>query len=279
MNRKKLIPFTKWTGGKRQLLRELNDNLPVDYNTYYEPFVGGGALFFDLMPQNAVINDLNEDLMLCYKAIKNDVDNLIYLLKIHEENNSKEYYLKVRDIDRDISYKNLCSTEKAARLMYMLRVDFNGLYRVNKKGQFNVPYGKYKNPKIVNESLLREISEYLNNTNIKILSTQFFEAVSDAKKGDFVYFDPPYIPISESSSFTSYTKDGFSLEEQKKLRDTFIELDKKGVYVMLSNSSSPIVYELYKNYKENIIVVGANRMINSNSKKRGKINEVIIKNY
>lgn len=279
MYKNKLIPFTKWTGGKRQLLTELKKNLPEKYNTYYEPFIGGGALFFELAPEKAVINDLNSDLMRCYEAIKNNLDKLIEILKIHSENNSKEYYLKIRELDRSRKYDEMSDVEKAARLMYMLRVDFNGLYRVNSKGQFNVPYGKYKNPKILNEELLKNINEYLNSYKIKIMNTQFYEAVSSAEQGDFVYFDPPYIPISESSHFTSYTKNGFTLDDQKKLRDTFIELDKKGVYVMLSNSSSPIVYELYNNYIDNIHTVKANRMINSNSSKRGKVKEVIIKNY
>lgn len=275
----KLIPFTKWTGGKRQLLVELNQNLPKKFNTYYEPFIGGGALFFDLAPKNAVINDLNSDLMMCYLAIRDNVEELIDVLNIHAKNNSKEYYLSVRAADRDEKYDKMSEVEKAARMMYMLRVNYNGMYRVNSKGQFNVPYGRYKNPNIVNEELLYKINKYLNVSNVEILNTRFEHAVSHAKEGDFVYFDPPYIPVSATSSFTSYTKDGFTLKDQEMLRDVFVELDKKGVYVMLSNSSNPLVFELYKDYVNTTIIVGATRMINSDASKRGKVQEVLIKNY
>jgi len=275
----KLKPFTKWTGGKGQLLKILTANLPSEFNDYYEPFIGGGALFFELQKENALINDLNTDLVLSYKAIRDDVHNLISLLEVHASNNSKEYYYDIRAVDRDGTYEKMTDTEKAARLMYMLRVNFNGLYRVNSKGQFNTPYGKYKNPKIVNEELLLSISEYLNNNNIKIMNTSFEEAVKNAKKNDFVYFDPPYVPLTETSNFTSYTSNGFGYDEQVLLRDTFIELDKRGCYVMLSNSDADLVHELYKDYKDSTLRVDANRMINSNAKKRGIIKEVLIKNY
>ncbi|SEP83782.1 DNA adenine methylase [Ignavigranum ruoffiae] len=274
-----LKPFTKWTGGKRQLLHVLRKNIPEHFNTYYEPFIGGGSFFFDLAPKNAVINDLNSDLMLCYSVIKDEVVKLIEVLKQHEINNSKEYYLNIREADRDGRYEQMTNVEKAARLIYMLRVDFNGLYRVNSKGQFNVPYGKYKNPKILNKELLFKINEYLNSAHVIIKNEEFFKAVESVKKDDFVYFDPPYVPISDSSYFTSYTKDGFGVEEQKKLRDVFVELDSRGAFVMLSNSSHPFVHELYSKYKDTTLIVGANRMINSVASRRGKVEEVIIKNY
>lgn len=272
-----LQPFTKWTGGKRQLLGELRSYMPETYGRYFEPFVGGGALFFDLAPEKAVINDFNEELINAYRQIKNNPAELINLLIKHKENNSKEYYLELRSVDRDGRISRMTEVERAARILYMLRVDFNGLYRVNSKNQFNVPYGRYKNPKIVDVDLLYQISEYLNENDIEILQTDFAEAVKDAQTGDFVYFDPPYIPLNETSSFTSYTHEGFSYEEQVRLRDTFKELTERGVYAMLSNSSSPLVEELYKDF--NIYFVEAQRTNGAKSSSRGKISEIIVTNY
>lgn len=272
-----LQPFTKWTGGKRQLLGELRSYMPETYGRYFEPFVGGGALFFDLAPEKAVINDFNEELINAYRQIKNNPAELINLLIKHKENNSKDYYLALRSADRDGRISRMTGVERAARILYMLRVDFNGLYRVNSKNQFNVPYGRYKNPKIVDVDLLYQISEYLNENDIEILQTDFAEAVKDAETGDFVYFDPPYIPLNETSSFTSYTHEGFSYEEQVRLRDTFKELTERGVYAMLSNSSSPLVEELYKDF--NIYFVEAQRTNGAKSSSRGKISEIIVTNY
>ncbi len=272
-----LQPFTKWTGGKRQLLGELRSYMPETYGRYFEPFVGGGALFFDLAPEQAVINDFNEELINAYRQIKNNPAELINLLIKHKENNSKDYYLALRSADRDGRISRMTGVERAARILYMLRVDFNGLYRVNSKNQFNVPYGRYKNPKIVDVDLLYQISEYLNENDVEILQTDFAEAVKDAQTGDFVYFDPPYIPLNETSSFTSYTHEGFSYEEQVRLRDTFKELTERGVYAMLSNSSSPLVEELYKDF--NIYFVEAQRTNGAKSSSRGKISEIIVTNY
>ena len=272
-----LQPFTKWTGGKRQLLGELRSYMPETFGRYFEPFVGGGALFFDLAPEKAVINDFNEELINAYRQIKNNPAELINLLIKHKENNSKDYYLELRSADRDGRISRMTGVERAARILYMLRVDFNGLYRVNSKNQFNVPYGRYKNPKIVDVDLLYQISEYLNENDVEILQTDFAEAVKDAQTGDFVYFDPPYIPLNETSSFTSYTHEGFSYEEQVRLRDTFKELTERGVYAMLSNSSSPLVEELYKDF--NIYFVEAQRTNGAKSSSRGKISEIIVTNY
>ena len=272
-----LQPFTKWTGGKRQLLEELRSYMPETYGRYFEPFVGGGALFFDLAPEQAVINDFNEELINAYRQIKNNPAELINLLIKHKENNSKDYYLALRSADRDGRISRMTGVERAARILYMLRVDFNGLYRVKSKNPFNVPYGRYKNPKIVDVDLLYQISEYLNENDVEILQTDFAEAVKDAETGDFVYFDPPYIPLNETSSFTSYTHEGFSYEEQVRLRDTFKELTERGVYAMLSNSSSPLVEELYKDF--NIYFVEAQRTNGAKSSSRGKISEIIVTNY
>lgn len=272
-----LQPFTKWTGGKRQLLPTLHAYRPEKFNRYFEPFIGGGALFFDLAPQNAVINDFNEELINAYIQIKEQPARLIDFLRMHKENNSKDYYLDIRSADRDGRLEQMTDTERAARLMYMLRVDFNGLYRVNSKNQFNVPYGRYKNPKIIDVDLIYEISEYLNESNIEILNTDFAEAVVEAKLGDFVYFDPPYIPLNETSSFTSYTHEGFSYEEHVRLRDTVVELTNKGVSVMLSNSASPLVEKLYSDF--NIYHIEATRTNGASKESRGKIKEIIVTNY
>lgn len=275
-----LKPFTKWAGGKRQLIPELTALMPKEYDRYFEPFVGGGALFFETLPPVAVINDSNTYLIRVYEQIKENVDGLISLLEEHQRNNSKEYYLKIRSVDRDGTINHMSHMEQAARLLYMLRVDFNGLYRVNSKNQFNVPYGRYKKPKIVNEELLRSISNYLNMSDVTVLNEDFELAVSAAQGGDFVYFDPPYAPVSETSSFTAYTNDGFGLKEQERLRDTFVALTQRGVKVMLSNSDVPIIHKLYEKIPGvDLRIVRATRMINSKASDRGQVNEVLIRNY
>lgn len=274
---KNLKPFTKWAGGKRQLLPQLQKFKPEIYNTYFEPFVGGGALLFSLHPQNAVINDFNSSLMNVYRVIKENPEGLLEILEKHAENNSKEYYLDIRSADRDGRIEKMSNVEKAARLLYMLKVDFNGLYRVNKKGQFNVPYGRNKNPKIADRENIMAVSNYFKSCNIDFLSGDFEEAVQGVKENDFIYFDPPYIPLSSTANFTSYTEDGFSFDDQKRLRDTFFRLSNIGAYVMLSNSDTPLTRELYAG--ANIHEVSASRTINSNAKKRGKVGELIITNY
>ncbi|MGF0046615.1 DNA adenine methylase [Streptococcus hyointestinalis] len=273
---KELQPFTKWTGGKRKLLPIIKSLMPDNYNNYFEPFVGGGALFFELAPKQALINDFNTELINCYQQIKENPDQLITLLQHHQEKNTKDYYLDLRSVDRDGRIEQMTDVEKAARIMYMLRVDFNGLYRVNAKNQFNVPYGRYKNPKIVDSELIYAISNYLNKNSIQIVSGDFEKAVERAKEGDFVYFDPPYIPISETSAFTSYTHEGFSYDDQVRLRDTFKKLSERGVHVMLSNSSSSLVYELYKDFTIHSIEV--TRANGAKASSRGKVSEVIVTN-
>ena len=273
---KELQPFTKWTGGKRKLLPIIKSLMPDNYTNYFEPFVGGGALFFELAPQQALINDFNTELINCYQQIKEHPDQLITLLQHHQEKNTKDYYLDLRSVDRDGRIEQMTGVEKAARIMYMLRVDFNGLYRVNAKNQFNVPYGRYKNPKNVDSELIYAISNYLNKNSIQIVSDDFEKAVETAKQGDFVYFDPPYIPISETSAFTSYTHEGFSYDDQVRLRDTFKKLSERGVHVMLSNSSSSLVYELYKDFTIHSIEV--TRANGAKASSRGKVLEVIITN-
>jgi len=280
-----LKPFLKWVGGKRQLLPEIEIYLPKTYATYYEPFIGAGAVFFHLVPSKAVINDLNNELILTYKSIKNDLHDLIAELKTHKNNNSKEYFYEVRNWDRNDDFNKLNDYVKAARLIYMNKVVYNGLYRVNSKGYFNVPYGTYKNPNILDEKLLIDISKFLNQSKIQITSTDYQEAVKGAGKGDLVYFDPPYDPISDTSAFTSYQKDGFSKQNQielKRCADTLVE---KGAKVILSNSNTDFINDLYnnkikealthKNYYD-IHFVDASRHINSKAAGRGKIKEVLI---
>lgn len=276
---KKVKPFLKWVGGKGQLLEQFEQLFPQKYNSYFEPFIGGGAVFFSLNPKKAHINDINETLVNTYLYIKDDVDKLIKSLKKLEKDflskdgdERKEFYYSLRE-----KYNSLPQNDfkRSVYFLFFNKTAFNGVYRENSKGGFNVPIGSYKNPKILDEENIRNVSKTLSNT--KITSGSFYDAVKKAKSGDFVYFDPPYDPLSETSSFTSYSKDSFSKDDQIKLRDLFIELDKKGVHVMLSNSNTPFIRKIYSGYKQ--IPVYANRMINSKADKRGKISEVVIINY
>lgn len=266
-------PIVKWVGGKRQLMFELIKNMPKSYNRYFEPFIGGGALFFELQPEQAYISDMNEELINLYSVVRNNVYELIKDLSKHEV--SKEYFLEIRNIDRTEQYTELSDVERASRFIYLNRTCFNGMYRVNSQGQFNVPFGYYKNPRIIDENNLLNCSELLKKTEIKC--ADFSEILTKVKKGDLVYFDPPYVPLNETSSFTSYTKDGFDINMQFKLRDVCDELDNKGVKFMLSNSDTKLVNELYVNYE--IKKVFASRQINANADGRGKITEVLVRNY
>ena len=266
-------PIVKWVGGKRQLMFELIKNMPKSYNRYFEPFIGGGALFFELQPEQAYISDMNEELINLYSVVRDNVYELIDDLSKHEV--SKEYFLEIRNIDRTEKYAELSDVERASRFIYLNRTCFNGMYRVNSQGQFNVPFGHYKNPRIIDENNLLNCSELLKKTEIKY--ADFSEILTKVKKDDFVYFDPPYVPLNETSSFTSYTKDGFDIDMQFKLRDVCDELDNKGVKFMLSNSDTKLVNELYANYE--IKKVFASRQINANADGRGKITEVLVRNY
>jgi len=266
-------PIVKWVGGKRQLMCELEINMPKTYNRYFEPFIGGGALFFYLQPDNAYISDMNEELINLYQVVRDNVDELITDLQKHDI--SKEYFMEIRNIDRTEEYESWSDVQKASRFIYLNRTCFNGMYRVNSKGEFNVPFGHYKNPRILDENNLIHCSNLLQRTEIK--HADFSEILKKVKKGDFVYFDPPYVPLSETSSFTSYTKDGFDIDMQFKLRDVCDELDSMGVKFLLSNSDTKLVNELYENY--NIKKVFASRQINANADGRGKITEVLVRNY
>ena len=272
-------PFVKWVGGKRQLLRqfrELGLYPPEDFNpitnTYYEPFVGGGAVFFDLLPKNAELSDLNNELVTTYNVIKNNVDELIQSLQKHIYD--KEYYLEVRAK----KVEDLSDVEVASRFIFLNRTGFNGLYRVNKSGQFNVPFGRYNNPVICDEDNLRRVSDALQD--VTITHQDYKNVLKTAKSGDFIYLDPPYYPINATSSFTSYTAEGFLEKEQTELRDTFVKLHEKGCFVMLSNSDTPFINELYSGLDGiTINKITAGRSINSKGSGRGKITEVLVTNY
>lgn len=276
MKKNKLVgPFLKWVGGKRQLMHEIVQHKPNKYGTYYEPFVGGGAVLFHLQPEKAVINDFNAELINVYQTIRDNVDGLIEDLKKHK--NESDYFYEVRSLDRSPKFESLSEVERASRLIFLNKTCYNGLYRVNNAGEFNSPFGRYKNPNIVNATTLKAVSKYLNNNEVIIKSGDYEELLRGIKPNSFVYLDPPYHPISESSNFTGYTQGGWDLYDQVRLRNTCNSLNEKGVKFLLSNSASPVIIDLYKDYK--IHKVKASRSINSNGANRGEVDEVLIKNY
>lgn len=274
-------PFLKWAGGKRQLLPEIVKYLPQQINkhTYYEPFIGGGALLFELQPPKAIINDRNKELINCYEAIRDSLDELRQELSKDKYSNSETSYYVMRDLDRSEKYASLSAVEKAARIIYLNKTCYNGLFRVNSQGQFNVPFGKYKNPNFLDNAVLIAVNKYLNSNDVTLSNQDFQEAVKDAKKGDFVYLDPPYDPVSETASFTGYDMNGFNKDEQKRLKAVFDDLNNRGCKVMMSNSCTDFIMDLYKDYQETIKKVRATRSINSNALKRGMVDEVLVLNY
>lgn len=266
-------PILKWAGGKSQLLPELIKRAPYDFVAYHEPFVGGGAFFFELARQGrltrAYISDINQALIDVYIALRDDVEQVIALLQEHRYERS--YYYQIRALEP----RTLSLAARAARMIYLNKTCFNGLYRENRAGRFNVPFGRYKNPTICDESNLRAASEALQIADI---SCRPFSSVLDlARPGDFVYFDPPYHPLSPTSNFTSYDRNGFGEDDQIELRNVFDELTRRGVRVMLSNSDTQFTRELYQRYQ--VATVHASRAINSKADSRGKITEVIVCNY
>jgi len=273
-------PFVKWAGGKRQFIPILHQNLPEAFGTYYEPFLGGGALLFHILTdkngQKCSISDLNSDLVLAYTTIRDRIDALISSLKNHEKNyqkDSKSYYYSVRESNP----RN--EVEKTSRLIFLNRTCFNGLYRVNSKGKFNVPLGKYTNPNIVNEENIRAVSSILQTNRISIKCRDFESVLRDAKKGDLVYFDPPYQPVSSTANFTSYTTKDFTYDDLTRLAELCLKLDSKECHVLLSNSDSKEVSDIFAKKPWKITRIEANRSINSNSKKRTGHFELLIKNY
>ena len=277
MKKDKLVaPVVKWVGGKRQLLNDLTPLIPKRMTTYCEPFVGGGALFFYLQPSKAIVNDINQELIHLYEVIRDDVEELIAELEQYQ--NEADAFYSVRDWDRDpVFYQTLSKVKKASRVIYLNKTCYNGLFRVNSAGEFNTPFGNYKNPNIVNEPVLRAVSKYFSSGNITFCNEDFAVTLSRVRKGSFVYLDPPYDPVSDTSSFTGYNKGGFDRNEQIRLKQCCDALTQRGIKFMLSNSSTEFIKELYKDY--NISIVQAKRAINSDSSKRGAIEEVLIRNY
>lgn len=272
---KLVMPFLKWVGGKRQLMNDIEPLIPSKISTYYEPFIGGGAVFLNQQPKRAVINDYNAELINVYKMVRDYVEELIEDLATHE--NESEYFYRIRGQDREEGFESLSALKRASRVIYLNKTCFNGLYRVNSSGEFNTPFGRYKSPNIVNEPVLRAVSKYLQSNNIELLSGDFEDALKGARKGAFVYLDPPYDPVSKSSNFTGYVEGGFGVDQQERLRDVCIKLDQKGVKFLLSNSATPLIKSLYKDFE--IIEVGAKRHINSVASKRGEVTEVLVRNY
>lgn len=271
-------PFLKWAGGKRQLLPRIKEFIPTKYSQYIEPFVGAGAVLFSLQPKKAVINDKNHELINCYQTIKEKPEELIKACQLHQENNSKEYYYSLRKKDRAIDFEALSTVERAARIIYLNKTCFNGLFRVNSNGQFNVPYGNYKNPIIANPLVIRAISKYLNSQNITITIGDFESAILSARRSSFIYFDPPYHPISDTSSFTGYSMNGFNENEQRRLKLICDKLSDKGCKVLVSNSNADLIQDLYSDSRYEIVEVKATRAINAVGSKRGKISELLIHN-
>ena len=272
-----VVPFVKWAGGKRQLLGVLSGLMPEgSIKSYCEPFVGGGAMLFHLQPSIAYVNDINSELINVYSVIKNSVDELIIELSRFE--NKQEIFYEVRSWDRDkFRYSSLSDIQRAARIIFLNRTCFNGLFRVNNAGEFNSPFGYYRNPNIVNAPVLKAVSHYLNSAEIHLSSVDYSEVLINLQKGTFVYLDPPYDPVSDSASFTGYTKGGFSRNEQARLRECCDDLSRRGIKFMLSNSATDFIMDLYSEY--NITVVKAKRVVNSAGDKRGDVEEVVVRNY
>ena len=266
-------PVLKWVGGKRRLIGDIISLLPDDYSerAYHEPFFGGGALFFHLEPKAGSINDVNHRLMNFYKVLRDKSEELMEEARRYVYDKSEYYRLRTR-----FNEGPLGDIEDAAILLYLNKTGYSGLYRVNSKGRFNVPFGRYKNPRIVDENKILEASRLLQN--ISIYSERFFNVKKYAEKGDIVYFDPPYLPVSETSDFTSYSKTGFGYEDHMLLRDTCLELDQKGVLFVQSNSHVAPILDLYAGEGFRIEVVQMNRPINSKASKRGVVNEILVTN-
>lgn len=270
-------PILKWVGGKRQLLHSivpLIDSLRPRDSIYVEPFLGGGAILFSLRPSRAIVNDLNRELIELYETVRDHVDELIAALEIHRQNHCEEYFYRIRALDRSENFSSLSSIERAARTIYLNKTCFNGLYRVNASGFFNVPFGRYKQPSIVDAENLRAVSNYFRSAEVEF-RCEDYRSLLERLDGDcFVYLDPPYAPLTQSSSFTNYTRGGFGLDDQLELRDECLRLRSKKIPFVESNSDCEAIRELYKDFS--IETVRAKRAVNSVASKRGEINEVLI---
>lgn len=272
----KAKPFIKWVWWKRQLIKQFDTLFPAEFNNYFEPFLWGWAVFFNLQREQSYLSDVNEELINLYQIIKTKPKQLIKFLENQEI--SKERFLEIRSWDRTEWWlKKYSPVERAGRFIYLNRTCFNGIYRVNSKWEFNVPYGQHSNPDIVQKENILNASALLNKTKAEIKLQSFEKVLEKAQTWDFVYFDPPYDVLTESANFTSYDKSGFWRDMQTKLRDIFVKLDKKWVKVMLSNHNTPFIRELYKDFRFKI--VKATRMLNSKGSWRGAVDEIVVMNY
>lgn len=275
-------PILKWAGGKRLLIPHIIKYINVtEMNEkkykFYEPFVGGGAVAFYLELENTIINDSNEELINFYNVIKNEPDELISKLEEHQKNFSEKYYKRIRNQDRTKKYKKISNVEKAARFLFLNKTCYNGLYRVNLNGYFNVPIGKYENPDIVNKIKINKLHQMFNNKKFIIRNEDFLEAVKDANEGDVVYFDPPY--DYEEKGFTSYSSTGFSRKNLTDLKTTCDDLINRGCKVIISNNDTEFVNNLFNSENYYIEHIEACRFINCDGTKRKKAKEVIIYGY
>lgn len=275
------FPFLQWVGGKRQLLNQIVQTMPKSFNNYYEPFLGGGALFFNLgltKEHQVFVSDINDELINSYQQLKNNPKALINSLNNLYLSDSKQMFYQIRSLDRLPYFDQMPDLEKAIRFIYLNHAGFNGLWRVNQKNQCNTPYGSHKRLTL-NKDLFFKDSQYLNQDNIHISQKSFTDALQNVKPHDFVYLDPPYIPLNNTSYFTSYNSHGFSFQDQIELRDLALHLSARHVFLLISNSDTPACRSLYADDIFRIRRVQASRSINSNAKKRGKINELLISNY
>jgi len=276
-------PFLKWAGGKSQLLADFDRYFPRRFGTYFEPFLGGGAVFFHLVHrrriERAVISDANKDLMNCYVTIRDSLGELLRSLKQlqHRSRDRDFYYNTARKRFNEIRLGTGLdgNAEKASLMMYLNKTCYNGLYRVNKKGEFNVPWGRYRNPRIFDERNLRAVNAVLRREGIEITCKDYQEAVKDSRAGDFIYFDPPYQPVSSTAHFMAYTKQNFTIQDQQRLSEIFRELNSRGCLLMLSNS--PKVRGLYRDYR--VVDLKATRAISCVGSGRGHVEELLIMNY
>lgn len=262
-------PFMKWVGGKGQLIQQIWPTLPEQFGSYHEPFMGGAALYFALKPSYATLSDVNAELVDAYRAVKEDVEGVIGALKTHKY--EQEHYYRMRQVRPS----DLPLAERAARTIFLNKTGFNGLYRVNRKGEFNVPFGRYTDPQICHEENLRACSSLLQS--VQLVHRDFERVLETARPGDLVYFDPPYVPLSHTAAFTSYIPGGFGAEEHLRLADVFTRLAERGVHVLLSNSDTAFVRQLYRDFE--IEVVSANRNINAKGDARGPVHEVLVRSY
>lgn len=275
-------PFLKWAGGKRGLIEQLFSKFPTEFNNYHEPFLGGGAVFFELYSRGmlegkkAYISDINSELINTYHIVKEKPSKLIANLRVYKENHNKEFYYQTRELDRSDSFKTLSKLKRATRFIYLNKTCFNGLYRVNSKGYFNTPIGSYKNPNIADKEAILNASRALQSA---IISNQSFDKISgNTNLNDFVYLDPPYYPLTETASFTAYDKDVFLDEKQEQLYEMYEKLVGVQCKVTQSNSNTEFINNLYRKYEQHATVM-ANRNINSNTNKRQRVKELIIRSY